>query len=162
MTAKLIRKNLPKRVATAQGHLDQDFKNLKSTKTPKDDLEEDIAPSQETNNIKTSYIMCMIITTTDICKSYSDQSGKFPITSSRGHRYIFVFYHYDTNNILGIPIKSRNTSDLCEAWLQVFQRCKAHGETPNTHTLENEYSREMKHMFENEDVAYQLVPPHIH
>ena len=115
MTAKLIRKNLSKRVATAQGHLDQEFNNVKSTKTPKEDLEEDIAPSQEPNNIKISDIMCMVITTTDICKSYFNQTGKFPITSSKGHKYIFVFYHYDTNNILGIPIKSKNTSDLYEA-----------------------------------------------
>ena len=106
--------------------------------------------------------MCMIITTTDKCKSYSVQIGKFLITSSRGHKYIFVFYHYDTNNIIGIPMKSRNTSDLCEAWLQAFQMFKTHGETPTIHILDNKYSREMKQIFDKEDVTYQLVPPHIH
>ena len=33
LTTKLIRKHLPKRLVTAQGHLDQEFKNLRSTKT---------------------------------------------------------------------------------------------------------------------------------
>ena len=106
--------------------------------------------------------MCMIIATTDICKSCSDQTGKFPITSSKGHRYIFLFYHYNTNNIIGILIKSRNTSDLCEAWLQSFQMFKAHGKNPTIHILDNERSREMKKMFEKEDIIYQLIPPHIH
>ena len=98
--------------------------------------------------------MCMVIGTTGICKLYSDQTGKFPITSSRGHKYIFVSYHYDTNNILDIPIKSHNTSDLCEAWLQAFKVFKAHSELPNIHILDNKCSGEMKQNFENESVVY--------
>ena len=52
MTVKLIRKNTPKWVATAQGNLDQDFTNLRTTKTPTDNLEQDISPSQEPSNKK--------------------------------------------------------------------------------------------------------------
>ena len=106
--------------------------------------------------------MCMVIPTNDICESYSNQTGKFSIMSSKGHRYIFVFYHYDINNILGIPIKNCNTSDLYEAWLQAFKMFQAHGATPKVHILDNKCSWEMKQMFENENVAYQLFLPHIH
>jgi hypothetical protein len=113
-----MRKHLPQRLATAQGHLDQDFKNVRTTQVHITD--EDIAPGQEPENIKTGNIMCSITTLNDVAKSYSDQTGKFPIISSRGHKYIFVFYHYDTNTIICIPIKSRNTTDLCAAWLQAF------------------------------------------
>ena len=106
--------------------------------------------------------MCAIQSIDEICKSYSDQTGRFPITSSRGHKYIFVFYHYDTNTISGIPIKSRSTTDICDAWLAAFTILKSHGEAPNIHILDNECSQDMKHMFQKEQVAYQLVPPHIH
>ena len=33
--------------------------------------------------------------------STSDQTGEFPITSSRGHKCIFILYHFDTNTIMG-------------------------------------------------------------
>ena len=158
MTTKLMRKHLPKIIPTTQGHLDQEPKNIRSTK----DIDDDIAPRQETNNVKTNDIMCIALSTNEICKSYSDQTGQFPITSSRGHKYIFVFYHYDTNFIMGIPIKSRNAPELCEAWHTAFAIFKAHGETPNIHILDNECSKQMKTMFDNENVTYQLVPPHIH
>ena len=131
MTAKIIQKHLPKWITTAHGHLDQVSKNLHTTK--ENGLIDNMSPAQEPNNIKTNDIMCTIATMDNICKSYSDQTGKFPIISSRGHKYIFVFYHYDTNTILGIPIKSRNTSDLCDAWSTAFKVFKSHGEAPNIH-----------------------------
>ena len=63
---------LPKRIATAQGHLDQEFKNIRTTKVNTIELENDISPQQELCNIKTNEIMCTVISTTDICKSYYD------------------------------------------------------------------------------------------
>ena len=131
-----------------RGHHDQEFKNIRSTK-PTEDLGSDVAPSQEPNNIKTSDIMCTVIVTDDICISYSDQAGNFLITSSGGHKYIFVFYHYDTNSIIGIPIKSFNTSALCDTWQETFDMFKSHSETPNIHILDNKCSSDMKDMFEN-------------
>ena len=162
LSTKLINKHLPKRMATAQGHLDQDFKNQRSTKSTATEQDSDIAPVQEPDNIKTHDIMCKIVTVDEISKSYSDQTGKFPITSSRGNKYVFVFYHYDTNVILGYALKSRTTTDICAAWNIAFKNLKSHGEAPNVHILDNECSNEMKTMFQNEKVQYQLVPPHIH
>ena len=63
---------------------------------------------------------------------------------------------------MGQSIKSRNISDLCEAWKTAFEHFKTHGETPSLHILDNECSKEMKQMFHTEEVACQLVPPHIH
>jgi hypothetical protein len=156
MTTKLMRKHLPPRLATTQGHLDQEFKNMRTTQVRSAD--EEITPGQEPDNIKTNDVMCSITTLKDVAKEYSDQTGKFPITSSRSHKYIFVFYHYDTHAIIGIPIKSRNTTDICAAWLQAFEICKAQGETPDIHILDNECSKDMKDMFQEKGIAFQLVP----
>ena len=62
---------------------------------------------------------------------------------------------------MGQAIKSRNTLDICDAWKFVFNEFKSHGEAPNVHILDNECSREMKPMFQAENIYYQLVPPHI-
>ena len=36
-----------------------------------------------------------------------DFAGRYPITSQRGHKYIFIMYDYDTNYINAVPVKSR-------------------------------------------------------
>ena len=38
-------------------------------------------------------------------KIYIDQIGRFPVTSSRGYKYIMIAYDYDSNNILAETIK---------------------------------------------------------
>ena len=56
LTTNLISKHLPKSESASKGHLDQEFKNLRSTKTknqpdiPEND--ETIAPLQEEDTIK--------------------------------------------------------------------------------------------------------------
>ena len=42
-------------------------------------------------------------------KIYTDQTGRFPITSSCGYKYIMIAYYYNSNNILAEPIKSRTS-----------------------------------------------------
>jgi hypothetical protein len=37
---------------------------------------------------------------------YTDQTGRFPITSSRGNKYIMILYNYESNDILAEPLKS--------------------------------------------------------
>ena len=122
----------------------------------------DSTPEQETNNIKINDVMSAILSAEELCKSYSDQKGKFLITFSRGHTYIFLFYHYDTNTINGNEIKSHNTTDICDTWQIPYAQLKAHGEAPNIHIIDNKCSKEMKTIFKESQVGYKLVPPHIH
>ena len=106
--------------------------------------------------------MCATFLAEELSNLSSNQTGKFPITLSRGHKYIFVFYNYDTNTINGIAIKSRNTTDICGAWQKSYKLLKSHGEAPNIHILNNKCSREMKTIFKEAQVDHQLVPSHIH
>ena len=41
-------------------------------------------------------------------KFYRDQIGRFPVTSSKGNKYILVAYHYDSNTIHAEPLKTRS------------------------------------------------------
>ena len=45
-----------------------------------------------------------------------------PITSARGHKYIFVLYDYDSNAILSEPIFSRKKGHI----LAGYKSCYAH------------------------------------
>ena len=69
--------------------------------------------------------MCSIVDTKELnSKSYSDQTDKFPIKSSRENKYIFVLYHYNTNTIHAVPIKGRNTKYIKQAWKDTFEKSK--------------------------------------
>ena len=51
-----------------------------------------------------------------------DLTGSFPITSARGHKYIFVLYDYDSNAILAEPIFSWEKVHI----LAGYKYCYAH------------------------------------
>ena len=102
---------MPKSLATAKGHLDQESKSLQSAKVDKE-----IVPSQEPDNVRTHDVLCAIFDSNKLAsKSYSDQKGKFPIKSTQGNQCIFVMYHYDKNTIYAVPIKSINTENIVKA-----------------------------------------------
>ena len=43
-------------------------------------------------------------------KIYTDQTGRFLVTSSKGNKYILVAYHHDSNMIHVEPLKTRKGS----------------------------------------------------
>ena len=57
----------------------------------------------------------------------SDQTGAFPRVSSRGNRYIVVFYRYDPNYIKGVASKSKISQELLGAYEVVYKFCEKRG-----------------------------------
>ena len=47
---------------------------------------------------------------------YTDQTGRFPVTSSKGNKYSLVAYHFDSNTIHAEPLKTRPGLDLTAAY----------------------------------------------
>ncbi|KAL7483807.1 LOW QUALITY PROTEIN: hypothetical protein ACHAW6_009453 [Cyclotella cf. meneghiniana] len=45
---------------------------------------------------------------------YSDQTGKFPTTSSRGNKYLMVLYYTNGSYIMMEPMKSRHENEIFE------------------------------------------------
>jgi hypothetical protein len=133
-TEALIRKHLPKSLATSKGHLRSQQKNIRSTKLDPEpmppDTAEDVAPSQEPNNTKTNEAFTMVLDSTTFAKSYSDQTGRFPVQSSRGNNYVFILYDYDSNAILSKPLPNRRAGSLDQKRL-----------APMLHHLENQRLR---------------------
>ena len=47
---------------------------------------------------------------------YTDQTGKFTMTSSRGNRYVIIMYVYDANATIAAPLKSISGSHIMKAY----------------------------------------------
>jgi hypothetical protein len=122
----------------------------------------DVSPSQEPRNTLTNIVFAVIVSTSDISKSYSDQTGKFPVQSSRGYNYVMILYHYDSNAILSKPLKTRQAGELTKAWTALHTRLQLNGYAPNLHILDNECSEDLKNAFQKHQVDFQRVPPHVH
>ena len=95
-------------------------------------------------------------------KIYTDHTGRFPITFSRGYKYIMIAYDYDSNNILADPIKSRTSLHIKDAYQKLRKLLCSRGLTPMTHVLDNECSKVLKEYMEEENETFQLVPPRLH
>jgi hypothetical protein len=119
LTAELIANHLPKSMATSKGHLRMQQKNLQSTKTTVAPLplatSLDISPAQEPQNATTQNVFVATVTETDIRKSYSGQTSRFPVRSSCGNQYVFVLYDFDSNDILTHPLHNRQAKEITNA-----------------------------------------------
>ena len=91
-------KQFPPSVNTALGHLRQQYQNTRSTKTVEAPIQPPIL-HQKTNNTFVSFQPTNTI--------FSDQTGAFPIISSRGYRYIMFVYIYAINAILMRCLKTK-------------------------------------------------------
>ena len=56
-----------------------------------------------------------VIGVISLLKSYSDQTGKFPVKFSSSNQYIFIMYYFDIYSIPNVPIKSRRDEDIAKA-----------------------------------------------
>ena len=170
LTESLVTNHLPISTATVQGHLHQQKQNLQSTKisepTNKDnDLtieHQDAFPSAPQPNTKCNHVAYILINRNDMTTAYQDLTGRFPVKSSSGNEYILIGYHYDANCILGHPVKDRKGPTLAKAWRHLHNEFKRAGTEPDIWILDNEISQDLKNAFNEEETAFQLVPPHSH
>eukprot|EP00804_Cyclotella_cryptica_P001906 CCRYP_007349-RB/>CCRYP_007349-RB protein AED:0.31 eAED:0.31 QI:0/-1/0/1/-1/1/1/0/639 len=93
---------------------------------------------------------------------YTDQTGKFPHLSSRGHRYQMILYHTDSNSIWVEPTKNRTEGELILAYTRALSRMRACGLSPKRQVLDNEASAAYKQAILDSGMTYQLVPPDDH
>jgi hypothetical protein len=106
LTSENIRKNLPKSIATTMGHLQQQRQNTRSTrpkeKKPKEETSDSkpkeatsIDEDEEWSETGTENIHNVYANVIDVRKEgaiYTDPTGRFPTTSSRGLNYIHIVY----------------------------------------------------------------------
>ena len=77
-------------------------------------------------------------------------TGRFPKRSSRENEHILLGYHYEYNQIEGIPMKNRKGPTIAAAWKLLHNMFKKSGIVPQTFVLDNEISKDLIEAFEVE------------
>ena len=158
-TPQLITKHLPKSPATTKGHQKMIRQHTRSTKDATFEPTEMTAlPSARTNNV--------VLKTIDLDESTgkvaTDQTGRFPIKSSRGNQYLMVAYIHDANAIMAVPIKNRSEQSLVDGYKEIYEKLTTSGLQPRLHISDNECSAAFKRFLAVHDIKLQLVPPYDH
>jgi hypothetical protein len=106
---------------------------------------------------KTHLVYAVVI---DQGQLYTDLTGRFPLRSSKGNWYVMICYSYDCNYITSVPMKSRSASEWLKSYEHIHQELTSRGFKPKLQTLDTEASSALKRFSNENDVEYQLVPPH--
>ena len=152
-----------------KGHLDQTRRNQRSTKTNpntalttihKDNITNTESTPDTSASIRSHHIFASCEPITG--KIASDPTGRFIIPSSNGNAYILVVYDYDSNMIFAEPMKSRSGPDHLAAYKNIHALLTSRGLRPQLQRLDNEASTQLKTFLSDNQVDFQLVPPHAH
>ena len=184
LTSDLVRRHLPQSEATVRGHLDQQRKNLNSTK-PKVEYpildvepppaEEESKPSPTTSAEDFSDLNpkpdepaelrshCLYAGFAEVTgKVFSDQTGKFLMPSTSGNEYLLILYDYDSNFIHAEAMKNKSGTEIVNAYRRGHKLLTARGLKPQLQRLDNEASEALKEFMTEEHIDFQLAPPKVH
>ena len=89
-------------------------------------------------------------------------TGAFPVTSSRGNKYVLVVYAHGPNAIIPHPIKDRRAATLLTAYRSIVTYLTERGVHPTHVRCDNECPQSVKDFFADTGVTLQLVPPYDH
>jgi hypothetical protein len=92
----------------------------------------------------------------------SDLPGRFPFTSNHGNKYIFVMYDFDTNSIIGKPIKSREVDQLVSGYQQCYDELREGNVTPLLHRLDNKVNDLLFAAIKASNCTFQIATAHDH
>ena len=167
LTSQLVRKNLPKALATAQGHLRQHRRNIRSIKFTATHSIENNMPEMTMQSVplkktRVRTKMAFLNSIKVIGKISTDQTGRLAVTSSRGSKYLIVIYDHDSNAIIAEPLKSRSEHELIRIYSALHTHLSNRGLAPKVQILDNECPDGLKQVMRNAGVAFQFVLPHLH
>jgi hypothetical protein len=157
LTEHAVEKHLSKSTSTTKGHLNQQRQNARTTKIK--DTKVIVTEPYLDHGIKTQFVYAATI---DSGQIYTDQTGRFPVVSSKGNKYIMILYEYGRNSILAQLIKDRTDPELLKAFQVMEQELVARGLKPKLMKLDNEASKLLKMYLHQQNIPFQLVPPYNH
>ena len=126
---------MPKDESIIKGNMSQSINNTRSTTTNNNSREEQTHtdPIREQNNGKTELVMSTVYETHKI---YTDQTGKFPMTSSWGNKFVLTLYVCYDNSILTAPLESRSVIHILETYTKQLEQLNYRGYRPRVHWLD--------------------------
>jgi hypothetical protein len=166
-----------------KGHLDQTRSNAQSTKTYAaaaanitdtiasptvttgyvEETQAESHPPQDPTSLPGSKTHFMYAAVHDAQgQIYTDQPGRFLVSSSSGNSYMLVLYDYDSNYIHVEPMPSRSKESILAAYKNAIAVLIKAGLRPKLQRLDNEASTILQEFMTDQEIDFQLVPPHIH
>ena len=73
-----------------------------------------------------------------------------------------VVYDFDSNAILAEPIKSCTEIELIRAYIKLHTYLTSRGLKPSLQQLNNEAPGLLKKFIHENQVDFQIIPPHLH
>jgi hypothetical protein len=152
LTTATIRKHFPDLDKTQQGHMKKQCQGVRSTRTKittnKEGTHQNKTPPKKIRDVYIQIHNPM----------HTDQSGCFPVTSSKGNQYIMVLVEVDGNYIDAEPMKNKSEGLIIKAYLTLRTQLTASGTVrPTTHILNNKASAVYKAEIKKY-CTIQLVP----
>lgn len=169
LTARRVERYLQKSEHTVNGHLHLIQQGIRSTKATSQ------TERRNTQRSRAHKLQIRIIDNDELSTDQtllaelknmiaSDLPGRFPITSARGNKYMFILYDHDSNYIHVEPMKSRKAEEMVRAFAVCYKvLTDAHFHAKEIR-LDNEISQLFKDHLEKRPVPipYQLVAPSDH
>ena len=159
LTSKRVRKFIKVVPETEKGHMDQQRAGTRSTRPASEPDNMEPVPQTPTND-KTHHVYMSLVDVEG--RLYSDQTGRFPLTSNKGNCYVVIFYAVDGNYIKSFPIKSRHRSQLLKAYDAVYAFLRVRGYRPQLHKLDNETSQEVEEFIAEQQSKIQYTSADMH
>ncbi|KAL7525219.1 hypothetical protein ACHAXR_001556, partial [Thalassiosira sp. AJA248-18] len=157
-------KYCPDAEETILGHMVQTRQGVRSTKpkpkkAPASPATVEPEPMLPADEVSRELHICV----RHISRLYTDDTGRFPVTSRSRNQYMMVAYHCDSNVILVEPFQSRKDHHRLAAYDKIMAALKKRGHAVNLQILDNEASEEYKNKItETYGARFQLVPPNMH
>ena len=93
---------------------------------------------------------------------YTDLTGRFPLTSKRGHQYCLLMFSHDANYIHVELLHNRSGPEFVAAYKRGIHFFRQGGFNPTFERLDNETSRVLEEYCHEQNISIQYVPPHNH
>jgi hypothetical protein len=159
MTPQNVSRHFPESDETQKGHMKQTKLGVRTTKIVDTDA---MLCFKQQPSVKHKDVYLMVFDATK--KSmFTDQTGKFSITSARRNKYIMVAVELDGNYIDCEPLQSRSAKSHTKAYQAIFQHWKVTGVIcPNWHILDKEAPAELKQAIRENKCRVELTPADQH
>ena len=163
LSASRVRMHLPKSEITAIGHQKLTRQGVRSTKKDSTNSKgEAVRKTSKTGGRRRNVKVCSVPLKELKGIIGTDQTGRFPVDSDRGHKYIFILSDIDTNYIYAVPIKSKKKSELIRAFKEAHEVLVQCGFEPVLHRTDHETSADLVAAIKEKELEYEIMPPSNH
>jgi hypothetical protein len=139
ITPSTVQRHFPESNKTQKGHMIKQHQGVRSTRV--------LAETTDITNVsalpKVKEIYTNIYNATKMM--HSNQTSRFPATSSRGNKYIMVLFKVDGNYINTELMKNKSDGSMIKTYLALWNQTTASGTVKQkTHIMDNKASEQYK------------------